>query len=97
MNSLVITPRTHHTITDKDVLIKQMHEVRRTGVAFDDEENEIGLRSVAAPIRDWEGRVVAAISIIGPTARITKQRLSELAPIIKDYAFRISQAMGIKA
>jgi IclR family transcriptional regulator, KDG regulon repressor len=97
MNSLVMTPKTTNTIIDKDMLVKQMNEIRRNGVAFDDEENEIGLRSVAAPIRDWEGRVIAAISIIGPTARINKQKLAELAPIIKDYALRISQAMGVRA
>jgi IclR family acetate operon transcriptional repressor len=91
IKSVVLKPRTPNTITDKDTLLKQIIEVRRSGVAFDDEENEIGLRSAAAPIRDWEGRVVAAISIIGPTARVTKQRLSEMAPVVKDYALRISR------
>jgi IclR family transcriptional regulator, KDG regulon repressor len=93
----VMITKTASTITDKDALVKEMTEVRRSGVAFDDEENELGLRSIAAPIRDWEGRVVAAISIIGPTARINKQKLAELAPIIKDYALRISQAMGVRS
>jgi IclR family transcriptional regulator, KDG regulon repressor len=97
LSTLVMTPKTANTITEKDTLVKQMNEVRRIGVAFEDEEYEIGLRSIAAPIRDWEGRVVAAISIIGPTARINKQRLSELATIIKDYALRISQAMGVRS
>jgi IclR family transcriptional regulator, KDG regulon repressor len=95
-DDLVLTPRTSNTIIEKDELFKQINDVRQNGVAFDDEENELGLRSVAAPIRDWEGRVIAAISIIGPTARITKQRLSELSTIIKDYAQRISQAMGAR-
>jgi IclR family transcriptional regulator, KDG regulon repressor len=96
IKGVVLKPRTPNTITDKDALLKQIIEVRRNGVAFDDEENEVGLRSVAAPIRDWEGRVVSAISIIGPTARITKQRLSEMAPVVKDYALRISQALGVR-
>jgi IclR family transcriptional regulator, KDG regulon repressor len=96
IKSLIMKPRTGNTITNKDALLKQVIEIRRNGVAFDDEENELGLRSVAAPIRDWEGRVVAAISIIGPNARINKQRLSEMAPIVKDYALRISQAMGVR-
>ena len=96
IDNLKMTPRTCNTIIDKDALLTQINDVRRNGVAFDDEENELGLRSVAAPVRDWEGRVIAAISIIGPTARITRQRLSELAPIVKDYAQRISQAMGAR-
>lgn len=97
LNNLNIVAKTPNTIIDKDALTKQMNEIRRNGVAFDDEENETGLRSVAAPIRDWEGKVVAAISIIGPTARINKLRLAELSPIIKDYALRISQAMGVRS
>jgi IclR family transcriptional regulator, KDG regulon repressor len=97
LNGLILSAKTANTIIDKDTLVKQMNEVRRNGVAYDDEENELGLRSIAAPIRDWEGRVIAAISIIGPTARINKQKLTELAPIIKDYALRISQAMGVRS
>jgi DNA-binding IclR family transcriptional regulator len=95
-NGLVMLPRTPKTLSNKEELTEEINQIRRTGVAFDDEENELGLRSVAAPIRDWEGRVIAAISIIGLTARINKSRLQELAPIVKDYALRISQAMNIK-
>jgi IclR family transcriptional regulator, KDG regulon repressor len=95
--NVVMAPKTPNSITDKDILVKQINEIRRSGVSFDDEENETGLRSVAAPIRDWEGKVIAAISIIGPTARISKTRLAELAVIIKDYALRISQAMGVRS
>lgn len=96
VNSMVLVPRTGNTITDKDQLVKEMNNIRRNGVGFDDEENESGLRSVAAPIRDWEGRVVAAVSVIGQTARISKQRLNDLAPVVKEYALRISQAMGAR-
>ena len=95
-SSLVMLPKTPKTISNKEHLIKEIDQIRHTGVAFDDEENETGLRSVAAPIRDWEGRVVAAISIIGLTARINKTRLQELTPLVKDYAFRISQAMNAR-
>jgi IclR family transcriptional regulator, KDG regulon repressor len=96
LNNQVLAQRTSRTIKDKGELVKHLNEVRRNGVAFDDEENELGLRSVAAPIKDWEDRVVAAVSIIGPSARITKQRLLELAPVVRDYAQRISQAMGMR-
>lgn len=89
-----LLPRTSNTITDKNELIKNINEVRCTGIAFDDEENESGLRSVAAPIRDWDRKVVAAISIIGPTSRINKSRINDLAAIAKEYALTISRAMG---
>lgn len=96
IDSINMVPRTSYTITDKNELIKNLNDIRQEGVAFDDEENELGLRSVAAPIRDWEGKVVAAISVIGPTVRISKAKLIELAPIVKEYALRISQAMGLR-
>jgi DNA-binding IclR family transcriptional regulator len=96
-NGLVMLPKTPKTLSSKEDLAKEINQIRRNGVAFDDEENELGLRSVAAPIRDWEGRVTAAISIIGLTARINKAQLQEFAPIVKDYALRISQAMSIKS
>jgi DNA-binding IclR family transcriptional regulator len=95
-DGLVMLPRTAKTISNKEELAKEIIQIRRNGFAIDDEENELGLRSVAAPIKDWEGRVIAAISIIGLTTRITKTRLQELAPIVKDYALRISQAMSVK-
>jgi DNA-binding IclR family transcriptional regulator len=93
-NGMVILPKTPNTLSNKEELAREIDKIRHYGVAFDDEENELGLRSVAAPVRDWEGRVIAAISIIGLTARINKTRLFELAPIVKDYAQRISQAMS---
>lgn len=96
INGLVMLPKTPKTLSNKEDLAKEIDQIRRNGIAFDDEENELGLRSVAAPIRDWEGRVIAAISIIGLTARINKARLQELTPLVKDYALRISQAMNAK-
>jgi IclR family transcriptional regulator, KDG regulon repressor len=95
-NGLVMLPKTPRTISNKEDLTREIDRIRHNGVAFDDEENELGLRSVASPVRDWEGRVVAAVSIIGLTARINKARLQELAPIVKDYALRISEAMSVK-
>jgi IclR family KDG regulon transcriptional repressor len=95
-DGLVMLPKTAKTMSTKEELAREIDQVRHSGVAFDDEENESGLRSVAAPIRDWEGRVIAAISIIGLTTRINKSRLQELAPLVKDYAARISRAMSVK-
>jgi IclR family acetate operon transcriptional repressor len=71
--------------------------VRRQGFAIDDEENEKGIRCVGAPIRDAEGKVVAAISVSGPTARITKARVSQsLQRQVCDAALNISQQLGFR-
>ena len=57
--------RTQHTITDLDVLLGHLAEVRRRGYATDDEENEAGIRCVGAPVFDHTGTVMGGISISG--------------------------------
>ncbi len=61
---------TDNTITTFGKLKKELLIVRREGVAVDDEEREIGVKCVASPIKDWNGHVVAAISVSGPSARL---------------------------
>jgi len=87
---------TPYTITDPTELKKQLKVINREGIAFDEEEREIGLRSIAGPIRDCDGSTVASIGILVPTVRITRQRLEELVPTIKRYALEISRALGYK-
>ncbi|OGO22772.1 MAG: hypothetical protein A2144_10515 [Chloroflexi bacterium RBG_16_50_9] len=85
---------TPNTITDPDELRKHLIAVKREGVAFDEEEKELGVRNVAAVIKDSDGNVVAAIGIVGPTIRLTRQKIREFIPIIKSHALEISQALG---
>ena len=69
-------------------------KIKQNGVAFDDEEHELGMRMIAAPIMDCEGNIAAAIGILGYTRTIGKTRMNELAPVIKKFAMQISQATG---
>ncbi len=94
INSIALKPRTPNSITDISDLKKHLKKVREDDVAFDDEEHEIGVRMVASPVRDWDGNIVAAIGILGPSIRISKKRMVALAPEVKTSARRISQAMG---
>ena len=94
INNINLKPRTPHTVTRVDDLKRQLKQIRRDGVAFEDEEHELGIRTIAAPVRDWEDNIVAAISVVSPTVRMTKQRMQEIAPIVKNYALKISHAMG---
>lgn len=87
---------TPNTITDPDKFRKHLMVVKREGVAFDDEEKELGVRNVAALIRDAEGNGVAAIGILGPTIRLTRKGIREFIPIVKSYALEISRALGYK-
>jgi IclR family transcriptional regulator, KDG regulon repressor len=93
-SSIVLKPRTQNTITEVDELKRQLKKIQKEEISFDDEEQELGLRMVAAPIFDWDQNIVAAIGVLGPSNRISRQRMIELAPIIKQFAYKISQALG---
>jgi len=69
--------RTANTITDTDKLKQHLKVIRQKGFAVDDEENEKGIRCVGAPIFNQQGQVIAAISISGPTVRITKKIMQQ--------------------
>lgn len=64
---------TEHTITDVDELMRDLERVRSRGAATDQEEFAIGLRCVAMPVRDAEGRTVAAMSVSIPTPRWSRE------------------------
>ena len=85
---------TPNTITDKQLLRDQIDLIRRQGWASAWEELEIGLMAVGAPIRDRDGDVIAAISVSGPTVRINKSHIRELAPLVIDCAKNISRNLG---
>jgi DNA-binding IclR family transcriptional regulator len=81
---------THRTITDRDHLRRELSQVRERGWALNDEERNPGVRAIAAPVRDAAGRLLAAISIQGPTIRVTDDRLPELAAHLEKTARRVA-------
>lgn len=88
---------TRNTIVDPDQLKNHLANVRAQGYALDDEENEEGIRCVGAPIRDGQGDVIAAISISGPTVRMTEKRVhNELKTKVMKTALEISIKLGCK-
>ena len=86
-----ITP---HTITTKTKLEKNLTEALKRGYAWTLEELEIGLHAMAAPVRDRDGQVIAALSASGPSYRFTEERLPELSPVLLKGAEEISHRMG---
>jgi IclR family KDG regulon transcriptional repressor len=89
--------QTDKTIVAPDELYKHLATIRRQGFAVDDEENEKGIRCVGAPIRDADGCVVAAVSISGPTARVTRMRVSRsLRHKVCATAVKISRQIGFR-
>jgi IclR family pca regulon transcriptional regulator len=84
-----------NTVTDLDQLLSELRHIRRTGYAINDEELAVGLRSVAAPIRDRHDYIVAAINISVPSVRVSRQELeSQLAPMVTHAAQDICLALG---
>jgi len=87
--------RTENTITDIEELKKHFQLIREQDYAFDDEENEKGVKCVAAPIRDQGGEVKAAISISVPGSRVrTDTLLTTLKDQVVETAMKISQKLG---
>ena len=89
-----LTALTPHTITDPERLADELAQVRRRGWAEAINEREIGVASIAAPVRDVTGQVVAAISIGVPLARCSVMSLRRLAPVIMEAAEAASRRLG---
>lgn len=85
---------TEHTITDPTRLRKELEQIRQVGYGIAEEELEIGLSAVAAPIRNHEGQVAAIISVSGPAFRLPRERLIELGITTKQTADAISKQTG---
>lgn len=85
---------TDNTVTDPEVLLRELAEVATRGWASTDEELELGLTAVAAPIRDGGGRVVAAVSASGPSFRLTPDSFTDVAAKLVAGADEISSRLG---
>lgn len=92
--ALGLPSSTPNTITDARALRRELAAVRARGYALDDEESEIGLRSMAAPIRADSGGVVAAISIAGPAHRVARKTLLHWSRDLVNAAHATSQRLG---
>jgi DNA-binding IclR family transcriptional regulator len=87
---------TKHTITDMESLKKELTWVRKSGYAMDNEECEEGVRCIAVPVKNFEGKVVAAISISAPVTRMDKKKIEEILPFLKDISQKASRELGFE-
>lgn len=85
---------TPKTIIDAASLRDELAVVRARGYAVDDEEYELGMRCLAAPVRDDSGNVAAAVGIAGPVQRLAKKMLLSHAPALVNAVNAISQRLG---
>ena len=91
-----LTPSTEKSITEAALLLREIEEVRRSGIAFDDGEFNPEVRCVAVPVRDFTGNVVGALGISGPVWRLTIQALQSRSKIVQAAADRLSREFGAK-
>lgn len=88
---------TSATITDPQELRRELGRVREQEFASCWQEQELGVSSVAVPIRDYSGDVVAALALAGPAGRVNRQSLSRLVSALSDEARQISRQLGARA
>ena len=94
LDKIVLTRLTENTITDKMDLEKELDKVKEQGFALDNEETQKDVRCVAAPIRNYQGEVIAALSISIPIFRLYKNRQNDLKKALIETSKKISKRLG---
>jgi IclR family acetate operon transcriptional repressor len=92
-----LVAKTERTITDPDQLRAELTQIEANGYAVDDVENEAHIRCVAAPIFQADGQICAALSVAGPTNRVTADRVEELSESVRDAAAEVTRELGAEA
>jgi len=92
-----LSPRTPQTITDPAKLIKALAVVRQRGCAIEDEESEIGMRGISAPIHNDAGEVVDSVGLAGPVTRLSKKAIAAFVPHVIETADLVSRRLGYRS
>jgi IclR family KDG regulon transcriptional repressor len=92
-----LKPYTAESIFEPDHLRREIEDVRRAGVAFDDGEFDTEVRCVAVPVRDFTGQVMGALGISGPIWRLSLQALQSRARVVHEAAAKLSAEFGYRA
>ncbi|WP_235846948.1 IclR family transcriptional regulator domain-containing protein [Neobacillus soli] len=81
-------------MTDPDVFRQELKTIINQGYSVSDEEFNLGVTSVSAPVRDHTGKVIAAINLVGPSSRFSKQRIYYFASELIRSGDLISERLG---
>ncbi|GHV56219.1 IclR family transcriptional regulator [Spirochaetia bacterium] len=85
---------TDHTITNLKDLKRELEQVRELGFAMDNEECEVGVRCIAVPVKNFQGQVVAGISVSAPVTRMDKQKIEEVSRFLKEISVKAARELG---
>jgi DNA-binding IclR family transcriptional regulator len=91
---LPLSAMTPGALTDPERLRTELSVVQRRGFAISIGERSPGASAVAAPIRDWSGHPIAAVSVLGPVQRLTYAKLQAWGPLVVQAAQEMSAALG---
>lgn len=97
VEKLNFTKETKNTVDSADKFINMIDESLSRGYALEVGEYRLDLNSVAAPIFDYRKKIVATISISGPSIRMSRTVIESYIDLLKDTALRISEALGLNA
>jgi len=92
-----LKPSTGKTITDIQVLLREIAEIKHSGIAFDDGEFNAEVRCIAVPVMDFTGQIIGALGISGPIWRLSNQTLQGHAKVVRAAANRLSAEFGAKS
>jgi DNA-binding IclR family transcriptional regulator len=92
-----LKPSTEKSITSVPALLREIAEIKRTGIAFDDGEFNPEVRCIAVPVMDFTGQVIGALGISGPIWRLSNQALQTHARVVRLAANRLSAEFGAKS
>jgi len=87
---------TENTITNRNTFNKELKKIVQQGYATSFQEHVPIAASLAAPIRNFHGEVIAALTVGGPSMRLTKKKMREFVPHIKEAADNISRELGYR-
>jgi IclR family pca regulon transcriptional regulator len=94
LDSIKLEPRTVHTVTSKAAFRKALQQVREDGYALVDQELELGLLSIAIPIRTLSGKTIGAVNVGVPTVRATPESMvRDILPQLREMGDRIARAL----
>ncbi len=96
LDRVELTPSTEKSITDVPTLLREIADVRRTGVAYDEGEFNLEVRCIAVPVRDFTGQIAGALGISGPIWRQTGRGQQAKAKALQAAAGRLSAAFGAR-
>lgn len=96
LSTLTLGKFTENTITNRRALLKEIKQVRESGVALDNSELDPDVRCIAVPVYDFSGRCVAAMGISGPVWRMTDEVVEQMTQTLQQLAEELSRQLGYK-